>query len=189
MLSKLGSHAQRNLVAYLALFVALGGSSYAAVALKANSVASNHIKNGQVRKVDLGRASVDSSKVVNGQLRAEDFAAGQLPAGPQGPAGAAGAIGPQGAVGPPGPAGATTVVKRDTDAQSCDGSACTVVAIAECQPGERATGGGYSVTAFDVVQAQGAQTTAGKPTRWAVLARDAFGDGAAVIASVICASP
>jgi hypothetical protein len=194
MLAQLRTHrpSPAMVVALVGLFVALGGSSYAALALKANSVSSTHIKNGQVKRVDLGKASVDSSKVANGQLLAVDFAAGQLPVGPrgpQGPAGAAGATGPQGETGPPGPAGATTVVKRDTDAQSCDGSACTVAAIAECLPGERATGGGYAVSAFDLVQTQGAQTTSGTPTRWAVLARDNFGDGATVIASVICASP
>ena len=194
MLAQLRSHrpSPAMVVALVALFVALGGSSYAALALKANSVSSTHIKNGQVKRVDLGNGSVNSSKVLNGALLAEDFAVGQLPAGPRGlpgPAGPAGTTGPQGATGQPGPAGATTVVRRDTDAQSCDEPACTVAAIAECLPGERATGGGYAVSAFDLVQTQGAQTTSGTPTRWAVLARDNFGDGASVIASVICASP
>jgi hypothetical protein len=93
-------------VALAALFVALGGSSYAALALKQNSVLSKHIKNGQVKGVDLGKASVDSSKVVNGKLLAEDFATGQLPAGERGAQGSQGAQGAQGLKGEPGADGA-----------------------------------------------------------------------------------
>ena len=43
-----------NVVSLLALFVALGGSSYAAVTLKRNSVLSMNIKDGQVQKDDNG---------------------------------------------------------------------------------------------------------------------------------------
>ena len=43
-------------------------------------------------------------KVKNGTLTAADFAAGQLPAGPQGLTGAKGDAGPQGGEGRPGPA-------------------------------------------------------------------------------------
>lgn len=43
------------IVSLLALFVALGGSSYAAVTLKANSVTSSTIRNGAVRYADLAR--------------------------------------------------------------------------------------------------------------------------------------
>ena len=108
MLAQLRSHrpSPAMVVALAALFVALGGSSYAALTLKANSVSSNHIKNGQVKRVDLGKASVVSSKVANGGLLAEDFAAGQLPAGAQGPQGAQGAQGIQGLKGEPGVDGA-----------------------------------------------------------------------------------
>jgi hypothetical protein len=94
-------------VALLALFVALGGSSYAALALKKNSVSSKHIKNGQVKKADLAKNSVDASKVANGRLLAEDFAAGQLQPGPKGDPGATGATGPQGAQGATGATGGT----------------------------------------------------------------------------------
>jgi hypothetical protein len=97
------------LVAVLALFVALGGSSYAVVTLSKNSVTSKHIKNGQVKRVDLGKGSVNSSKVVNGGLLAEDFAAGQLPAGERGPQGPQGPQGAQGAKGDPGSDGAPGV--------------------------------------------------------------------------------
>jgi len=73
-----------NVVATLALFVALGGSSYAAIALSNNSVKSRHIGKGQVKRSDIGRNAVSSGKVKNFSLLATDFKAGQLPAGPKG---------------------------------------------------------------------------------------------------------
>jgi hypothetical protein len=109
-------------VALAALFVALGGSSYAALALKANSVSSKHIKNGQVKGVDLGAASVDSSKVANGRLLAQDFAAGQLPAGARGPQGPQGPQGAQGAPGLKGEPGADGADRASIAAQPrCSG--------------------------------------------------------------------
>ena len=92
------SHA--TIVAYLALFVALGGGAYAVTRPPKNSVTSAAIKNGQVKTNDLGNDSVISSKVKDGSLLGQDFASGQLPAGPTG------MTGPQGPTGPStGPAG------------------------------------------------------------------------------------
>jgi len=85
-----------NVMATIALFVALGGSSYAAIALTKNSVKSKHIGKGQVKRPDLAKNAVQSAKVLDGSLRAADFQAGELPAGPKGDPG------PQG---PPGTAG------------------------------------------------------------------------------------
>lgn len=68
-------------VALLALIVALGGTSYAAMVLARNSVRSQHIVNGQVKTVDLGDNAVTSLKVRDGSLRSSDFASGQLPPG------------------------------------------------------------------------------------------------------------
>ena len=78
-----------NVVASLALFVALGGVSYAAVTLPAGSVGSKQIK----------RSAVTSAKVKDHSLTARDFRRGQLPAaarGPEGPPGPKGETGPQG---------------------------------------------------------------------------------------------
>lgn len=107
-------------VACIALLVALGGTSVAAVQalapnsvgtaqLKANAVTAPKIKNAQVTNAKLAgnavtnaklaNSSVTGAKVQNGSLSAVDFAAGSLPAGPAGPAG------PQGPAGPAGPAG------------------------------------------------------------------------------------
>jgi len=95
-----------NVMATIAVFIALGGSSYAAVQLSRNSVRSKHIKNGQVKRGDLGRNAVDSTKVKNGALLAQDFKTGQLPTGPKGDRGAPGDAGPAGPVGSKGDSGA-----------------------------------------------------------------------------------
>ena len=79
-------------VALIALFVALGGSSYAAL-----RIGSKQIKNNSVRSGDLRNNDVSTKDIRNRSLLEQDFKAGQLPAGP------AGAAGPQGPQGPPGP--------------------------------------------------------------------------------------
>jgi hypothetical protein len=80
------SHVRCNFVAYLALFVALGGTSYAALSLPRNSVGSRQIRAN----------SITSQKVKNKSLQANDFKPGQLPAGPRGAKGETGATGPAG---------------------------------------------------------------------------------------------
>ena len=77
-----------NLVATLALFIALGGVSYAAVKIPAKSVGTKQLKKGAVgtkqlkkRAVGIGQLkpdSVTSTQVKNGSLLAEDFKAGEL---------------------------------------------------------------------------------------------------------------
>ncbi|MCU0258122.1 MAG: hypothetical protein MUF56_03775 [Solirubrobacteraceae bacterium] len=93
-------HVRSNLVAYLALFVALGGTSYAAVNLPRNSVGTAQLK----------PSAVTSAKVKNGSLLAADFRRGQLRAGPQGAAGPAGPAGERGAAGERGPSEAYSVI-------------------------------------------------------------------------------
>lgn len=77
-----------TVLAALALLVALGGTSIAAVSIVVpkNSVGTAQLKNN----------AVVSAKVKNGSLRGADFAAGQLAAGPRGPTGPAGPAGPAG---------------------------------------------------------------------------------------------
>jgi hypothetical protein len=84
------------IVALVALSVALGGTSYAAIKLPKNSVGSQQIKTN----------AVTGAKVKDGSLFANDFASGQLPRGPKGDAGPAGPRGADGPVGPPGAQGA-----------------------------------------------------------------------------------
>ena len=46
-------HVRNNLVAYLALFVALGGTSYAAITIPRNSVGARQIRNHSIDPVKL----------------------------------------------------------------------------------------------------------------------------------------
>jgi hypothetical protein len=102
-------------VAGAALIVALGGVSYAAGVLPKNSVGTAQLKKSAVTAaklkkdavtgVKLRNNAVTSAKVKNGTLLADDFKAGQLPAGPQGPKGDPGLQGIQGVKGDPGAPG------------------------------------------------------------------------------------
>jgi hypothetical protein len=94
----MASYLRRHHIGLLALFVAIGGTSYAAISLPRNSVGTKQLK----------KNAVISKKVKNGSLRKVDFKAGDLPAGAPGAPGspgAAGAPGEQGPIGPQGPAG------------------------------------------------------------------------------------
>jgi hypothetical protein len=93
---RITAHLRGNLVAYLALSVALGGTSYAAVKLPANSVGAKQVRSN----------AISTKKVKDGSLMAADFKAGQLPAGERGPAGPAGQDGAPGRDGAPGATGA-----------------------------------------------------------------------------------
>lgn len=59
-----------NVMATIAVFIALGGGAYAA--LGKNSVKSKQIKDGQVKTADLAADAVDSSKVGDGTLSGAD---------------------------------------------------------------------------------------------------------------------
>jgi hypothetical protein len=137
------------IVACLALLVALGGTSVAAVSqLSRNSVGTLQLKNGAVTNPKLRNNSVTSAKVVNRSLLRSDFAPGQLPAGPTGPQGPAGPAGPAGAAGAAGPAGTigaitvrTATVSIDNTAPA-DGNYVTRPATALCSSGELAISAG-----------------------------------------------
>ena len=87
-----------NVTATLALFLALGGSSYAVVQFTGRNV-----KDG----------SLTTRDVKNRSLLARDFRRGQLKAGPKGDRGERGDQGLQGVQGEPGSAAAYAVVKND----------------------------------------------------------------------------
>ncbi len=99
----------------VALLVALGGTSFAAVKLtfpphsvgstelKFGAVTNSKIATGAVTNSKIATGAVTSSKVADRTLVAADFRVGQLPVGPPG---SPGAQGPSGPSGPAGPAGA-----------------------------------------------------------------------------------
>jgi hypothetical protein len=92
-----------NVLSCLALFVALGGASYAAVELPRNSVGTKQIQPG----------AIDNGKVKKGSLLRTAFKAGQLPAAAPGVTGATGPAGPAGAKGDAGPPGSPGAAVAD----------------------------------------------------------------------------
>jgi hypothetical protein len=101
-------HLRGNAVGYVALFAALGGTSYAAVSLDPGSVRSAAIARGAVTHSKLAARSVTETNLVRHSLSAAVFKPGTLQrlSGTNGSNGAAGQSGPSGAAGPRGPAGA-----------------------------------------------------------------------------------
>ena len=80
-----------NVTATVALFIALGGTSYAVATgsidsreIKNNTVGSKDLRNNNVRGKDIRNGTLGSLDVRNGGLLAEDFKAGELPAGERG---------------------------------------------------------------------------------------------------------
>src|SRR3954463_4297809 len=64
MLSRLGAHFRHNVVAYLALFIALGGTG----AYAANTISSEDIVDGQVKTPDLADRNVTNRKLAVGSV-------------------------------------------------------------------------------------------------------------------------
>ncbi|MGN6202219.1 MAG: hypothetical protein ACTHNY_07425 [Solirubrobacterales bacterium] len=157
-----------NVIATLALFLALGGGAYAAVKLPKNSVGAKQLKKGAVTPAKLSASAVSAL-------------AGKP--GPQGPQGA------QGSPGSPGAPGATHVVVR-TGPQEFG-------SIAFCEPGEVAVGGGGSTPDPEQLlwgslpvkengdTAEPGETAVG----WFAGGETASGEERETTAYVICASP
>ncbi len=85
-----------NVMATVAVFIALGGGAYA-VGVAKNSVTSKTIKNGAVRSADVRDDGLIGTDI--------DEATLQIPVGAQGARGPKGDTGNPGVAGPPGPAG------------------------------------------------------------------------------------
>jgi len=137
-------------VALLALFVALGGTSYAFTTLPMNSVGTKQIQDNSVTRAKIAHHSITSVLIKDGSLKAWDFAAGQIPVGPTGAAGPAGPAGPTGATGPQGPQGQkgdtgatgtfTPLALRSTTQTIPAGEAWTIQSL--CASNEHAVSGG-----------------------------------------------
>ncbi|MDX6727749.1 MAG: hypothetical protein QOK49_2554 [Baekduia sp.] len=65
-------------VAFVALLVALGGTSYAVVRLPAQSVTAKHLKNGAVTRAKIKANAVDASKVAANSLTGADISEATL---------------------------------------------------------------------------------------------------------------
>ncbi len=165
-----------NVTATLALIVALGGTSYAAIKLPSNSVGSKQIKKRAITHSKLRANAVTSGIVRNGSLRAKDFKAGQLPAGPAGPA------------------GATNIVRRQVPSAAVAPGASGVV-LATCGPRERVISGGlegdgvvFTPDTFALTSSF-PKTVGDVPTAWYVEAKNTAAASSQFLAFVICARP
>lgn len=172
-------------VGLIALFVALGGTSYAAINLPKASVGTAQLKNGAVSAQKVKSNAIGSAKVKDGSLLAKDFKAGQLPAGPagpQGPAGAPGAQGPQGEQGAPGISGYEVVLG---DLLTIADRASVQQTI-RCPTGKRAIGGGFDSNSSTglVVNRTGLSSAAG--TAWFVRVTNESGVERRIQAQAIC---
>jgi hypothetical protein len=163
-----------NVIALLALFVALSGSAYA-IHLGKNAVKTKNIKNGAVIESKLAGGSVSSAKLAGGSVSSAKLAPGALRA-----------------------AGLGDVVIRTASKPMPDGS--SGFAIATCLPGERLLSGSEGVSAGnspDIVvntaqptMGDGSLPTGGQsPTSWTVYANNYPGDdtsAASVVAYAVC---
>jgi hypothetical protein len=84
-----------NVVASIALFIAIGGTSYAAITLPRDSVGARQIRSGAVASPELRKGAVTSRAIRNDAVRLRDLSKSTRaslrgrrgPAGPAGPAG------------------------------------------------------------------------------------------------------
>ena len=70
MLTRIRSHLTRNVIAYLALFIALGGTSYG---LATGSIDSREVKNNTLTSRDIKNDSVRTRDIRNNDIRSRDI--------------------------------------------------------------------------------------------------------------------
>lgn len=175
----LGNGRYANVTATLALIVALGGTSYAAISLPRNSVGGKQLKNRAVTNSKLRASAVTSAKVKNGSLRARDFKTSDLP------------------VGPAGPAGATNLITRQFGSQYVnpgDSGSLTVT----CNPGEHMVTAGlrgdedrFTPSIFTVTESSPVTQTGvtGPPVGWYLEVKNVSSSPNQFPAYVVCAQP
>ena len=197
-----------SVAATISLFLALGGSSYAALTISGSnikngtvtgsdlknesvkgadvdngSLTGSDLKGGSVTGSDVKNESLTSSDVDDGSLVAADFKSGELPAGP---------------AGPQGPSGTTNVIVRREDALVANNS--FEERTVSCQPGEIATGGGAGIeTALpnsslilydEPLEDDGTRPEPGdRATKWTALAANSSGSPKTMYVHVLCAVP
>jgi hypothetical protein len=181
-----------NVTATLALFVALGGSSYAALNVgsedvRDGSLTGRDVRNGSLAAADLGESATAARR------RGRRGARGRR--GPRGPAG------PAGVAGPPGPSGATNAVVRILPIPSSPGgdpNPPPITGSRECEAGERAIGGGFSLASASDKAVESVPTFTGDPattggatpTGWSVtIASEGPAGVSGGFVYVICAKP
>jgi hypothetical protein len=167
-------------IAILALVIALGGTSYAAVSLGPGAVKTRNIAPGAVKAADIATGAVgkraiatggvSSQEVRDGSLRARDFGENALPAS------------------------AITVHSAQTNIVPYQ----SAVVTASCPDGQRATGGGWFVPVVGSLQIQASYPSAnanGDPsqdgsiaTGWAVVVRNGPNFDGSFVTYAVCSS-
>ena len=117
-----------NVMATIAVFVALGGSSYAAMKITGNDVRDESltgadIKDNSLRGHEIRSGAISTDDIKNRTLRRQDFASGVLVPGPKGEPGAPGAPGAKGVKGDKGDAGADGADGADGTDGTANGAA------------------------------------------------------------------
>ena len=175
-------HLRRNAVAYCALFVATGGTSYAAASLPANSVGSKQIKKSAVSAPKIKKNAItaakikknavtaakikadaiDTTKVKDGSLLLKDFAPGLMTA-QQSSASTDASAGARGASGEAGPAGTkgATGAKGDTGATGPAGPAGVTNVVVRTDSSDSASASVYCLAGEHVVGGGGSSQAAG----------------------------
>lgn len=186
-----------NVMATIAVFAALGGTSYAALQVTGKNVPKDALTGADIKKLS-GKDVTDNSltgadaknltsaDIANGKLLAEDFAPGQLPRGAKG------------AKGEKGEPGATDVIVRSETYATLPTNQFRVNRVM-CEAGERAVGGGAGMTtnggAEELQQSFPAEAdgstaeTGDTPAGWWSIIKNYATTAQAPVAYVICARP
>jgi hypothetical protein len=142
-----------NVVATIALFVALGGASYAAVTLTGRNIKDSTLTGKDVKDKSLTGADVKDSSLTGRDVRNGSIAAADLdPSLPNSLRGAQGAQGPQGLQGPKGDQGQSVPVdgftKTESDARYLGKGTVQVFRVgADWRSGDGGTTSANSITA------------------------------------------
>lgn len=159
-----------TIIALIALFVAMGGTTYAAVSLPARSVGTKQLKNHAVTKPKIARKTLAALKGRRGA---------------KGPQGLQGLQGPQGPQGSPGIMQLTRVEGNTITLCGYNGGACSVgTSTATCPTGYYVVGGGYGSDGAVLVPISAATDS----TSYSVLGVNlSASTSASLIAQAICA--
>jgi hypothetical protein len=154
-----------NVMATIAVFVALGGASYAAARLPNNSIGTKQVKKGSITLAKLSPGAREALKGLTGAI------------GPRGPAGVTGAMG---SMGPAGSFAAKDVTieygppEEGKAIVSCESDGVAIAGGAEIR-----RAGGF-VTSSVPIEVEG------RPVGWEAAAEEASGHDGEVQAVAIC---
>jgi hypothetical protein len=178
-----------NVMASIAVFIALGGGAYA-LSLGKSSVRSKHIKAGAVTS-----AKVADNSLIGSDIDEDTLQVPRGEAGPRGPKGDTGNPGVQGPAGPQGPTGAPGLSGVQVVTTSTGNSSSNKTATANCPAGKTvigsgaALGGSWTSSSGTVVEVVITEIDA-RTSSVEVEARelDPYGSSWSVTAEAVCAN-